>query len=153
MWIAFLRFFNRVKRSSSLCSNIHSTKKIRSSFSRTSFLPVSKSFFPVASTLKSTSLLFITETWAVHVSKNKKQSGSLIFNAPINNQSHKVFKSPLGCWKGKPNWKKKKAGRQADNHNSTTFGWNTTRFLPWFIWPNLLNGHKLTVLFAKSLEI
>lgn len=102
-------------------------KKIRSSFSRTSFLPVS--FFPVASTLKSTCLLFITKMWADHFSKSKVDPCVPMHLYTIN---HTKSSNPLlGAGKGSQTGRKK-AGRQADNQNSTTLGWNTTWFLPRF---------------------
>lgn len=147
-WIAFLRFSNRVKRSSSLCSNIHSTKKIRSSFSRTSFLPVS--FFPVASTLKSTCLLFITKMWADHFSKSRVDPCIPMHLYTIN---HTKSSNPLlGAGKGSQTGRKK--SRETSRQPKQYYTWLkyymifAQIFFDPIYWMN-----TSWLLFAKSLEI
>lgn len=123
-------------------------KKIRSSFSRTSFLPVS--FFPVASTLKSTCLLFITKMWADHFSKSRVDPCIPMHLYTIN---HTKSSNPLlGAGKGSQTGRKK--SRETSRQPKQYYTWLkyymifAQIFFDPIYWMN-----TSWLLFAKSLEI
>lgn len=130
-FLVFLQQSQKVKQSIFK----HTLKEnVLSSFSRTSFLPVSKSFSSsiLRSTPKSVSL-FITGTWAVPVSKYKSRA-DLSYPKNLYTIKHTWnFKTHSGCWNRKPNWKKKKAGRRADDRYTDSTECKSWITLNWFL--------------------